>query len=140
MYEVLDRLYIGGNWDANDSELLREKRIVAVLTCAWEADATVPSDITHLKIPLRDGSSIDREELDTMLEFISSHIKGGNVLVHCSKGRSRSPSVVIAYLVSIGMHLDSSINVVEMAVPWHIGPSNESLDSIKEYFDNLDKW
>lgn len=48
--------------------------------------------------------------------FISLAILGGNVLVHCRRSQSRSPAVIIAYMISqLHYTYDQAVNVVKGA-------------------------
>lgn len=52
------------------------------------------------KIFCKDESTTDiKKYFEEGIEFIEKHITKGNVLVHCIHGRSRSPSMAIAYMM-----------------------------------------
>jgi dual specificity phosphatase 12 len=59
-------------------------------------------DIKQLHVPLEDDEDSNLlQQLPTCIEFIATALEqGGNVLVHCNAGASRSAAVTIAYIMS----------------------------------------
>ncbi len=43
--------------------------------------------------------------------YINERLKYGSVLVHCEKGRRRSPTIIIAWLVSNGFKTNQALKV-----------------------------
>jgi dual specificity MAP kinase phosphatase len=75
--------------------------IGAVVTVAYEArDIVLPPDIKRLHIDM-----VDAEEekiyafFNTTFHFIDNNLQKTNVLVHCVAGVSRSPAIVLAYMM-----------------------------------------
>ncbi|MBL4817681.1 MAG: dual specificity protein phosphatase family protein [Deltaproteobacteria bacterium] len=101
-------VYVGSLNDAANIDALKASEFTHVLNLARESDGSVarnPNDlkaagIQERRIRLRDN--MDAEEdfkayLPHALEFIDNARQGGgNVLIHCQKGVSRSVSVAIA--------------------------------------------
>jgi protein-tyrosine phosphatase len=110
-------LYVGSMTAINDRDLLREHRIshlIQVLDVAW-----LPSDrdgFESYRIDILDSSSSDlKPHLESACNFIDKALRSGkNVLVHCQQGISRSPSIVIAYLIrNHGMSFDAAYSHVK---------------------------
>jgi protein-tyrosine phosphatase len=58
------------------------------------------SEIKYKRISVYDSASSDLlSHADEMVEFISSGLHHGGVLVHCQKGVSRSATAVIMFLM-----------------------------------------
>jgi tyrosyl-tRNA synthetase len=98
MSQILGNLYIG---DTHDARSLKDRSKWIVVTCAIEL-----TDIDHdLKLDLYDGEqkiSIDEviQLYNNTADFIQDALsRSVNVLVHCVAGVSRSPSVVLFYLM-----------------------------------------
>lgn len=91
-------LYVGGRFDAEDFENLRNKSINYVIS-AGTKEIRFPSDFQVLRIRVKDriGENL-LNHLDEVVCFISSAKKcGQKVLIHCDVGQSRSCSLAIAY-------------------------------------------
>jgi protein-tyrosine phosphatase len=96
-------LYIGNLGAAENEDLLAKKSIKAVLSVL--EGSLVPNNlhtlgITHKSIDIEDYEDVDISKyFDSALEFINLNIKHTNVLVHCLAGRSRSATIILAYLI-----------------------------------------
>jgi len=100
---ILDHLYLGSGKDAQDKEALKAAGVTVVLNVTAEWRTSHPNDFTHHRIELNDTV---RQSLNEGMEQACEIIKAakeanppGKVLVHCVMGRSRSASIVMAYLV-----------------------------------------
>lgn len=98
MSEVIPGLFLGNKQAAADRELLRSKGIVAV--CAVGAKQVFNDDLVYHHVSIEDdGSESMLRHFPAACHFISAQRRGGNVLVHCKGGISRSPTMAIAILL-----------------------------------------
>ena len=59
-------------------------------------------NIVHKLVEIDDAEDVDiLSHLESSLKFIEDNIKFTNVFVHCVVGRSRSASIVIAYVMQL---------------------------------------
>lgn len=111
-------LYLGNMRGAQDITTLRELKINAVLTVA--AGTQLKYDNTeqiaqHLIIHAWDHAEYNlANSFDEGIEFIRENLKTGNVFVHCHVGKSRSVTIVLAYLVQeLKMELQTAFRFVK---------------------------
>mmetsp|Transcript_33239 Transcript_33239/g.67778 ORF Transcript_33239/g.67778 Transcript_33239/m.67778 type:complete len:278 (-) Transcript_33239:271-1104(-) len=106
-------IYLGGKLDAKSFSTLKQRNVVRILnvTPAKETGITagVPNyfeqnksglSIKYKRISVYDASTSDLlSYAEEMVNFISSGLHHGSVLVHCQRGVSRSATAVIFYLI-----------------------------------------
>ncbi|XP_015688105.1 dual specificity protein phosphatase 1-like isoform X1 [Oryza brachyantha] len=85
-------LYLGSVGAALNRDALKSLNITHVLIVARSLNPAFPSEFNYKKIEVLDSPDIDLAKyFDECLGFIDESISsGGNVLVHCFAGRSRS--------------------------------------------------
>ncbi|KAK4049770.1 hypothetical protein OIO90_005351 [Microbotryomycetes sp. JL221] len=104
--EVLPGLFVGGFQPSWRFETLQELGITHILCVAEEREshlfkAKFPEHFTYLILPVRDA---DDQNLIRIFpdshKFIDNALtNGGRVLVHCGDGISRSPAIIVAYIM-----------------------------------------
>ena len=106
--EIAPGLYLGDRKDAKDRASLRRLNIQSVVNCTppktEDPAAGCPSfferELRYLRVPIYDSPAEDAaEHFDSVLDFISSRLHHGGVLVHCNRGVSRSATFVVAHLM-----------------------------------------
>ena len=86
---------------ARSVEELLKKGITAVVS-AVDPECEYPEGFNHLQLDILDDEEEDISvHFIEVSEFIKTHLLTTNVLVHCAAGMSRSPTLVIAYLILI---------------------------------------
>ncbi|CAE7543158.1 DSPTP1 [Symbiodinium natans] len=121
-------IFLGGVGAVMNPSFLETESIQGVVTCArdlqvlWPkfskavADAEANGIVFHI-VPLLDEpqQKLDLEDLRQATKFIHEKVAaGGNVLVHCAQGRSRSTTVLLAYLAAARkMTVESALALVQ---------------------------
>lgn len=99
-------LYIGGKNDAENLKILTHYKISHVYNVAknevspsWKDNLDVSIGYTHL--PMQDNASLSLNPLFLIyiISLIHESLESGNVLVNCFMGKSRSVTIVAAYLM-----------------------------------------
>lgn len=95
---VAPGLFLGNKQAAADRELLRSKGVVAV--CAVGARQVFNDDLRYHHVSIEDdGSHSMLPHFIPACNFIHEQRARGAVLVHCKGGISRSPTMIVAYLM-----------------------------------------
>lgn len=136
--KINDHVYLG-SFDAASYSNLKEFNITAVVCLA--NDSHIYSDdinLYHINDICNDLSSdsFTLNKLEKGVEFIEQQVDAGvNVLVHCVAGSSRSPTLIIAYLIKSKKMsvLDACMFVRERAS--HINPTY--MDLLDQYYHSL---
>lgn len=99
--KIQEGLYLGSVGAAYNKEELLNLRITHILVVANTIEAPYPCDFQYKQIEVRDSADVNLEEyFDACFAFIDeAKQSGGAVLIHCFAGRSRSVTVVVAYLM-----------------------------------------
>lgn len=99
--EIIQDIFIGNQLIASDLNQLQQQQIQSILNVSREIQNYFTDQIDYLHLPIEDEQDFRLVDLffDQGVDFIqNSLISGKKVLVHCQKGRSRSPCFVLACL------------------------------------------
>lgn len=115
MDRVAPDLYVGTVEDAGDSELLGEAGVSSVVSLTFEGpEQGFVSGVDVFRESLMDGPRCDRDGFESAVRRVSGLLEsGGTVLVHCSRGASRSPSVAaVSLALRDGVGVDEAFQQV----------------------------
>eukprot|EP00899_Mesostigma_viride_P005029 jgi/Mesvir1/14527/Mv05220-RA.2 len=99
---IEEGLYIGGDAVARNRDILRGCKISHVLNCAGPAcPEYYAGELQYKTLWMLDTNTEDLLCIlyDAFDYIESARASGGSLLVHCSQGVSRSPALVVAYLM-----------------------------------------
>lgn len=105
MSRIDDYLFLGSWRDVEDPAELRDHGITHILNVAKEVDptlnATALDAFKSFHIPLVDDQHENiLDHMEAACNFIEeARTSGGRCLVHCRRGISRSPAIVVGYLM-----------------------------------------
>ncbi|XP_069507105.1 dual specificity protein phosphatase 15 [Ambystoma mexicanum] len=119
MSEILPRLYLGSLVDSKDWAQLKRNEITHIVSVLAKPQQLL-QEFTYLYIPLPDSPEIRIEEhFKECVNFIHfCRMKGGNCLVHCLAGISRSPTIVAAYIMAVtGLSWRQALDAVKVLRP-----------------------
>ncbi|KAF5776718.1 putative phosphoric monoester hydrolase [Helianthus annuus] len=98
--QIEEGLYLGSVGAANNKTLLKSLNITHILTVASSLPPAHPNDFTYKIVDIPDRKEVNIAQFfDDCFNFINDATKTGAVLVHCFVGRSRSVTIVVAYLM-----------------------------------------
>ena len=101
MHEIEEGLFLGSLVAAKNQDLLRRNGITHVVSLL-DTFRNVESHnyLIYHRIEITDSPSSDiLRHMPDAISFISDALKKGRILVHCAAGVSRSPSVIIGYIM-----------------------------------------
>lgn len=99
--QVSPGLFLSGLDSALNPSILSSRNITLIINASGLEDVTYPPlDGLHvLHVPIQDQPHAPlRHFFDPVAERINRNQTGGT-LVHCAAGRSRSPALIMAYLM-----------------------------------------
>jgi len=97
---VAESLFVGTIVDAATRSILRNHGIDTVVSLTHSPpDAGFSKSVSVTQVPLTDGPQNKRAQFEAAVDALLSALESGEtVLVHCSRGASRSPSVAATAL------------------------------------------
>ena len=101
--EIIDKIFLGSYLSAKNYQELEKKNIKYILNCASECKNLFENkNIKYLKLDIKDQNDFPIENFfEQGSQFIQESINNndGNILIHCMEGKSRSTSILMAYLI-----------------------------------------
>lgn len=99
---IIDGIYLGGEKEADDKKWLKEHNVTIMIDMAAERK-DVESTTPRCFMPCWDTDNKEHGNISKYFaksyEILSILDGKRNVLVHCMEGKSRSATIVIAYLM-----------------------------------------
>jgi hypothetical protein len=99
--KIIENLWLGGITSTCNREALQNKNINLIITAVLGSCATFPYNFQYDRAKLKDNDSdVILPEIQRLVPIIHQELKQNKgVLVSCIKGRSRSCTIVAAYLI-----------------------------------------
>ena len=142
---IADHIFLGSEKCASDFNFLAKNNITRVLVIGRHIEQFFETDprFTYLQIPINDETTENiRQYFDQCFAFIEERLAKdgeteGNLLVHCVAGMSRSPTVVIAYLMEkYSLSAADALNFVKHKRSI-VNPNAGFLRQLKKYEEEL---
>lgn len=110
MDEVYPGLYVGTVADAGDEQLLEAHTVDKVVSLTHgNPESGFPAAVSVVEVGMKDGPRNEKEQFESAVEETLAGLRSDEtVLVHCSRGASRSPSVAAT---AVAVHQDIGIQV-----------------------------
>ena len=144
---IIDHIFLGTEQCATEQAYLHKNSIRRVLVVGDQIGMPFERDpyFTYLRIPLHDESTANiRQHFEECFAFIEKRVTefgddAGNVLVHCVAGMSRSPTIVIAYIMNkYGLPFVEAFNFVKQRRPI-VQPNPGFVQQLKKFEAELAK-
>lgn len=137
--EIIDGLYLGDINSVYDIKTLKKIGITHIISVISGFEPPYPNDFNYIVINALDNENTNlMEHFDKTNNFIDNAIHDrGKVLVHCQYGRSRSATIITAYIIKcFGMDINNCLNIIKNKRNI-IKPNNNFLKQLKNYYQLL---
>ncbi|KAJ8767516.1 hypothetical protein K2173_017585 [Erythroxylum novogranatense] len=137
--QIEEGLFLGSVGAANNKDGLKSKNITHVLTVASSIRPAYPDHFAYKVIGVSDREETNlRQYFDECFNFIDeAKGQGGGVLVHCFVGKSRSVTIVVAYLMrKHGMNLCQALEYVKSRRP-QAAPNIGFISQLRDFEKSL---
>lgn len=114
--QIIDNLYIGSISSCYDINMLKQIGITHIISVIAGFEPPFPSDFEYLVInALDDENTLLKDKFKICNEFIENGLENnGKVLIHCVFGKSRSATILCAYLIDkFGMSYNNTLSVLQ---------------------------
>ena len=114
--EIVNGLYIGSIDSSYDLQTLKMMRITHIISVLPGYIPPYPNDFKYMVINAMDDENTNLSSVfEESNKFIDDAFENaGNILVHCMMGKSRSATIVGAYLINtFGMNIDEVLKFLK---------------------------
>ncbi|XP_077248101.1 dual specificity protein phosphatase 1-like isoform X2 [Tasmannia lanceolata] len=137
--QIEEGLFLGSVGVACNKVALKSLNVTHILTVAKSLDPAYPNDFIYKKIEVFDTPDTNlKQHFDECFNFIEEGKQnGGGVLVHCFAGRSRSVTIIVAYLMKKHrMSLSQALDLVRSKRP-QISPNQGFMLQLQDFEKSL---
>lgn len=136
---IKGEIYLGNASAAKNLPLLNTNSITHVLICCSEIGPSFADKLTYKKLNIQETfdfniSSFFNEAYDFIESCLNS---GGAIFIHCVQGQSRSPTILISYLMrKFRMNLSKALMMVKRNHP-QTEPNLGFIEQLQAYEKSL---
>tara|TARA_B100001758_G_C18148758_1_gene472899 strand:- start:23 stop:607 length:585 start_codon:yes stop_codon:yes gene_type:complete len=135
---IIEDLYLGSGYHAAQWEWLEDNNIKNIVNVALEVPNFFTDDLSYLECQsIKDDGLESFDSLDNIIDSIHNCLeKKEKVYIHCLVGRSRSATIIIAYLMKYkNMALLEAVHFVREKREV-VNPSLKLMNVIEEWWSN----
>lgn len=133
--QIIDNLWLGSLKSSCNKESLLERNIETIVSAILGASAMYPFDFKYERAKLRDVDDEDIiKEIEKLLPIIRKElVNNRGVLCHCHAGRSRSATIVAAYLIKYNsMSVEEALDYIKERRS-QVSPNSGYIEQLKAY-------
>lgn len=130
--KINEKIFLGNEAGQNKKQILKVLGITNILVVGSELQIFHSSDFIYKKIEIEDFYSENiAQHFNDCYDFIEK--SKGNVYIHCAAGISRSPTIVIAYLMRKNRKKFSETFEFVKSRRKYVNPNEGFINQLKEY-------
>ena len=137
--EIIPGVFLGSINSSYDLDVLKSKGITHIISAILGYDPAYPNDFKYLIINALDNENYNISDVfDSCNNFINNALfeDNGKVLIHCMAGRSRSATILSAYIIdTYGMDVDNVLNLLRDKRKI-VEPNSSFLKQLNNYYHN----
>lgn len=137
--EILPGVFLGSINSSYDLDVLKSKGITHIISVILGYDPAYPNDFKYLIINALDNENNNLSDVfESCNNFINNALfeDNGKVLIHCMAGRSRSATILSAYIIdTYGMDVDNVLNLLRNKRKI-VEPNSSFIKQLKKYYQN----
>lgn len=137
--KIIEGIYLGGIDSVYDKDELKKLGIKNIISVIAGFEAPYPEDFNYVVLNALDTVNTDLKEFFSMTnDFIDDSLDNDEkVLIHCMAGRSRSVTILAAYIIKItGMDVETTLDTIK-AKRNIIEPNEYFVKQLEEYRKEL---
>ena len=137
--EIVSGIYLGNINSAYDFDKLKSLGITHVISVIEGFIPPYPDDFNYLVINALDTQNTNLfDSFETSNDFIDDAIMDNSkILIHCQAGRSRSVSILAAYMIkNFGMDVDMTLSLIKNKRSI-IEPNQYFVTQLKRYYNEM---
>ena len=137
--KIINGLYLGNINSVYDIEKLKSVGITHVISVIGGFIPPYPEDFNYLVINALDTSNTDLfENFEATNDFIDdAMMENSNILIHCQAGRSRSVTILAAYIIkTFGLDVKTTIDIIKNKRNI-IEPNKYFINQLEQYYNSL---
>lgn len=137
--EIIDGLYLGSINSVYNKEKLQQLKIRNIISVLAGFEPTYPDDFNYLVINALDSTSTNLIQVFHLTnEFISNSLENNEgIFIHCKMGKSRSVTIVCAYLIrTFGFTVEKCLSILKNKRNI-IEPNTFFIEQLQNYYNLL---
>jgi protein tyrosine/serine phosphatase len=137
-HEIFNNVYIGSIESVYDIEELKNRKINNIISVISDFNPPYPNEFNYLIVNALDTHNTDLTNVfDTTNKFIEKSLDEDNepILIHCYAGKSRSVSILIAYIMyKYGMCYEDALKAIKQKREF-VNPNEKFREQLIKYYN-----
>lgn len=137
--EIMPGIFLGSINSSYDLNVLKSKGITHIISAILGYDPAFPEDFKYLIVNALDSENNNISDVfESCNDFINDALfeNNGKVLIHCMAGRSRSATILAAYIIeTYGMDVDNVLSLLRNKRKI-VEPNSSFLKQLNGYYTN----